>query len=88
MPSRGTLPLGQFPKGLPCVSAPKLFPVAFNLVKSFMSEETRLKIMILGGECRGLLAVPISPSAQEAEVSAHVPVSLWLILFTQALTLA
>nr|XP_036849336.1 SEC14-like protein 4 [Manis javanica] len=32
-----------------CVPAPKLFPVAFNLVKSFLSEETRRKIMILGG---------------------------------------
>lgn len=32
------------------VSAPKLFPVAFNLVKLFMSEETRKKIVILGGE--------------------------------------
>ncbi|XP_036764673.2 SEC14-like protein 2 isoform X4 [Manis pentadactyla] len=36
-------------EGVSCVPAPKLFPVAFNLVKSFMSEETRRKIMILGG---------------------------------------
>ncbi|KAI5929979.1 SEC14-like protein 2 [Manis javanica] len=36
-------------KNLIIVRAPKLFPVAFNLVKSFLSEETRRKIMILGG---------------------------------------
>lgn len=32
------------------VPAPKLFPVAYNLVKPFLSEETRKKIMVLGGE--------------------------------------
>lgn len=31
-------------------SAPKLFPVAYNLVKHFLSEITRNKIIILGGE--------------------------------------
>ena len=31
-------------------SAPKLFPVAYNLVKHFLSEITRNKIVILGGE--------------------------------------
>lgn len=41
---------GQFPKGVSRVSAPKLFPVAFNLVKSFLTEVTRRKIVILGGE--------------------------------------
>lgn len=30
-------------------AAPKLFPVAFNLVKPFLSEITRQKIYILGG---------------------------------------
>lgn len=32
------------------VPAPKLFPVAYNLVKPFLSEDTRKKIMVLGGE--------------------------------------
>lgn len=32
------------------VPAPKVFPVAFNLVKPFLSEDTRKKIMVLGGE--------------------------------------
>lgn len=32
------------------VLAPKLFPVAFNLVKHFLSEDTRNKIMVLGGK--------------------------------------
>lgn len=31
-------------------AAPKLFPVAYNLVKHFLSENTRQKIHILGGE--------------------------------------
>lgn len=30
--------------------APKLFPVAYNLVKHFLSENTRDKIYVLGGE--------------------------------------
>lgn len=42
--------LVQLPSGVLCVSAPKLFPVAFNLVKSFMGEETQKKIVILGGK--------------------------------------
>lgn len=41
------------------VPAPKLFPVAFNLVKPFLSEETRKKIMVLGGEQpAGTLSAP------------------------------
>lgn len=31
-------------------TAPKLFPVAYNLVKHFLCENTRQKIFILGGE--------------------------------------
>lgn len=30
--------------------APKLFPVAYNLIKHFLSENTRQKIYILSGE--------------------------------------
>lgn len=44
-------PLVQLPNAGLCVSAPKLFPVAFNLVKSFMGEATQKKIVILGGKC-------------------------------------
>ena len=36
--------------GLVSVAAPKLFPVAYNLVKPFLSEDTRKKIQVLGGE--------------------------------------
>ena len=36
--------------GLASVAAPKLFPVAYNLVKPFLSEDTRKKIQVLGGE--------------------------------------
>lgn len=31
-------------------AAPKIFPVAYNLVKHFLSENTRQKIFVLGGE--------------------------------------
>lgn len=32
------------------VSAPRLFPVAYNLMKPYISEETRRKVVILGGK--------------------------------------
>uniref|UniRef100_G3UA36 SEC14 like lipid binding 2 n=1 Tax=Loxodonta africana TaxID=9785 RepID=G3UA36_LOXAF len=35
-------------KRLFVVKAPKLFPVAYNLIKPFLSEDTRKKIMVLG----------------------------------------
>ncbi|XP_037367414.1 SEC14-like protein 4 [Talpa occidentalis] len=48
-------------KNLIVIRAPTLFPVAFNLVKSFMSEETRKKIVILGGNWKQELTKLISP---------------------------
>lgn len=36
--------------GLVSLPAPKLFPVAYNLIKPFLSEDTRKKIMVLGGK--------------------------------------
>ncbi|XP_058388279.1 SEC14-like protein 4 [Diceros bicornis minor] len=47
-------------KNLIAIRAPKLFPVAFNLVKSFLSEETRRKIVILGGNWKQELTKFIS----------------------------
>ena len=32
------------------VKAPKVFPVAYNLIKPFMNEVTRDKVVILGSE--------------------------------------
>ncbi|XP_023604670.1 SEC14-like protein 4 isoform X4 [Myotis lucifugus] len=54
-------------KNLLIVRAPKLFPVAFNLVKSFMSEETRQKIVILGGNWKQELPKFISPDQLPVE---------------------
>ncbi|XP_054450433.1 SEC14-like protein 4 [Pteronotus mesoamericanus] len=54
-------------KSLIIVRAPKLFPVAFNLVKSFMSEETRKKIVILGGNWKQELPKFISPDQLPVE---------------------
>ncbi|XP_040859571.1 SEC14-like protein 4 isoform X1 [Ochotona curzoniae] len=48
-------------KHLIVVRAPKLFPVAFNLVKSFMSEATRRKMVILGDNWKQELHRFISP---------------------------
>ncbi|XP_064434748.1 SEC14-like protein 4 isoform X1 [Mirounga angustirostris] len=59
--------LSQLPKGVSCVSAPKLFPVAFNLVKLFMSEETQRKIVILGGNWKQELPKFISPDQLPVE---------------------
>ncbi|XP_032112781.1 SEC14-like protein 4 isoform X2 [Sapajus apella] len=54
-------------KNLIVIRAPKLFPVAFNLVKSFMSEETRRKIVILGDNWKQELTKFISPDQLPAE---------------------
>ena len=35
---------------LPFPAAPKLFPMAYNLVKHFLCEETRREIVVLGGK--------------------------------------
>ncbi|XP_065760583.1 SEC14-like protein 4 isoform X1 [Muntiacus reevesi] len=54
-------------KNLIVVRAPKLFPVAFNLVKSFMGEETRRKIVIMGGNWKQELLKFISPDQLPVE---------------------
>ncbi|XP_005396326.1 PREDICTED: SEC14-like protein 4 isoform X1 [Chinchilla lanigera] len=54
-------------KNLIVVRAPKLFPVAFNLVKSFMGEETRKKIVILGDNWKQELTKFISPDQLPVE---------------------
>lgn len=33
-----------------CTAAPKIFPMAYNLIKHFLCEETRRKIIILGSK--------------------------------------
>ncbi|ELK31521.1 SEC14-like protein 2, partial [Myotis davidii] len=47
-------------KRLFVIKAPKLFPVAYNLVKPFLSEETRKKIMVLGANWKEVLLKYIS----------------------------
>lgn len=63
---KGTWQEGAFSPGLLCVvcsfwveivtcfhlsaAAPKMFPMAYNLIKHFLCEETRRKIVVLGGE--------------------------------------
>ncbi|XP_063066055.1 SEC14-like protein 2 [Engraulis encrasicolus] len=37
------------------IKAPKIFPIAFNLVKHFLCEETRRKILVLGGNWKDVL---------------------------------
>ncbi|KFO23645.1 SEC14-like protein 4 [Fukomys damarensis] len=54
-------------KHLIVVRAPKLFPVAFNLVKSFMGEETHKKIVILGDNWKQELTKFISPDQLPVE---------------------
>lgn len=48
-------------KNLIVIRAPMLFPVVFNLIKSFMSEDTRKKILILGGNWKQDLTKIMSP---------------------------
>uniref|UniRef100_A0A452UNE6 SEC14 like lipid binding 4 n=1 Tax=Ursus maritimus TaxID=29073 RepID=A0A452UNE6_URSMA len=54
-------------KNLIVIRAPKLFPVAFNLVKLFMSEETQRKIVILGGNWKQELPKFVSPDQLPVE---------------------
>ena len=42
------------------VRAPKAFPVAYNLIKPFMDEVTREKIIILGSKCCDCKLIAIS----------------------------
>nr|XP_033812862.1 SEC14-like protein 2 isoform X3 [Geotrypetes seraphini] len=51
----------EYLKYLFVIKAPKLFPVAYNLVKPFLSESTRKKIMVLGDNWKEVLLKYISP---------------------------
>ncbi|XP_030074698.1 SEC14-like protein 2 isoform X2 [Microcaecilia unicolor] len=48
-------------KRLFIIKAPKLFPVAYNLFKPFLSEDTRKKIMVPGDNWKEVLLKYISP---------------------------
>ncbi|XP_054248768.1 SEC14-like protein 2 isoform X1 [Indicator indicator] len=55
----------NFPEGLKrlfIVKAPKIFPVAYNLVKHLLSEETRKKVAVLGSNWKEELQKYIDPS--------------------------
>ncbi|KAM4827467.1 SEC14-like protein 4 [Thomomys bottae] len=54
-------------KKLIVIRAPRLFPVAFNLVKSFMGEVTQKKIVILGDNWKQELHKFISPDQLPVE---------------------
>ncbi|KAM9096077.1 SEC14-like protein 4 [Sarcophilus harrisii] len=54
-------------KNLIAVKTPKLFPVAYNLVKPFISEETGKKIVILGANWKEDLQKFIDPDQLPAE---------------------
>ncbi|XP_051887849.1 SEC14-like protein 2 [Pristis pectinata] len=48
----------NYPEGLKMlfvIKAPKIFPVAYNLIKHFLSEDTRKKIQVLGGNWKEVL---------------------------------
>ncbi|NXA92218.1 S14L2 protein, partial [Melanocharis versteri] len=49
-------------KHLFIVKAPKLFPVAYNLVKHFLSEDTRKKVVVLGSNWKEVLQKYIDPA--------------------------
>ncbi|XP_036385797.1 SEC14-like protein 2 [Megalops cyprinoides] len=54
----------NYPEGLKrlfLIKAPKLFPVAYNLVKHFLCEDTRHKIIILGANWQEVLRKHIDP---------------------------
>ncbi|NXY13397.1 S14L2 protein, partial [Atrichornis clamosus] len=49
-------------KRLFIVKAPKIFPVAYNLVKHFLSEDTRKKVVVLGSNWKEVLQKYIDPA--------------------------
>uniref|UniRef100_A0A3Q1H5B0 SEC14-like lipid binding 7 n=1 Tax=Anabas testudineus TaxID=64144 RepID=A0A3Q1H5B0_ANATE len=54
----------NYPEGLKrvfLIKAPKLFPMAYNLIKHFLCEETRRKICILGSNWQEVLCKHIDP---------------------------
>ncbi|NWH68036.1 S14L2 protein, partial [Geococcyx californianus] len=48
-------------KRLFIVKAPRIFPVAYNLVKHFLSEDTRKKVVVLGSNWKEVLQQHIDP---------------------------
>ncbi|NXA37991.1 S14L2 protein, partial [Eudromia elegans] len=48
-------------KRLLIVKAPKIFPVAYNLIKHFLSEDTRKKVVVLGSNWKEVLQKYIDP---------------------------
>ncbi|KAK1800872.1 hypothetical protein P4O66_006045 [Electrophorus voltai] len=54
----------NYPEGLKrilIIKAPKIFPIAFNLIKHFMCEETRRKIIVIGSNWEEVLQKYIAP---------------------------
>ncbi|XP_056287806.1 SEC14-like protein 2 isoform X2 [Pseudoliparis swirei] len=54
----------NYPEGLKrvfLIKAPKMFPMAFNLIKHFLSEATRRKILVLGRNWQEVLRNHIDP---------------------------
>ncbi|KAI5624365.1 SEC14-like protein 2, partial [Silurus asotus] len=54
----------NYPEGLKrvlLIKAPKLFPIAYNLIKPFLCEETRRKIIIVGSNWKEVLQKYVVP---------------------------
>uniref|UniRef100_A0A674MUP0 SEC14-like lipid binding 7 n=1 Tax=Takifugu rubripes TaxID=31033 RepID=A0A674MUP0_TAKRU len=54
----------NYPEGLKrvfLIKAPKMFPMAYNLIKHFLCEETRQKIIVLGSNWQEVLRAHIDP---------------------------
>lgn len=54
----------NYPEGLKrvyLIKAPSIFPMAYNLIKHFLCEETRRKIVILGSDWKDMLRKNIDP---------------------------
>ncbi|KAG7218749.1 hypothetical protein INR49_007286 [Caranx melampygus] len=54
----------NYPEGLKrvfLIKAPRMFPVAYNLIKHFLCEETRHKIIVLGNNWQEVLRTHIAP---------------------------
>ncbi|XP_017549221.1 SEC14-like protein 2 isoform X2 [Pygocentrus nattereri] len=54
----------NYPEGLKrvlVIKAPKIFPIAYNLIKHFLCEETRRKIIVVGSNWKDVLQKYVAP---------------------------
>lgn len=59
--------------------APKIFPVAYAIMKPFLSEDTRRKIQVLGGNCAwSTHSIDVFSDGRMCKTTLHVMQSVFV----------